>query len=113
MCKLYGIFYVDLNLNGFDQLVELFNLYRFKLSIVDFIDFFFFVYGFKDQLYFVEEFGYYGLVELFGMVYIVNINLYDDMFNVVLMKVVFCWLVMVFLFMIIYLVGLIIWLVVS
>ena len=104
---------MDLNSNGFDQSAELPNSHRLKSSIADPTDFFFPVYGFKDQSHFAEEFGYHGLVESPGMAYIVNTNSHDDMPNAVLMKVVSCWPAMALLFMITYLAGLIIWSVVS
>lgn len=108
-CKSHGASYVDLNSNGFDQSAELPNSHRLKSSIADPTDFFFPVYGFKDQSHFAEEFGYHGLVESPGMAYIVNTNSHDDMPNAVLMKVVSCWPAMALLFMITYLAGLIIW----
>ncbi|KAJ7382737.1 hypothetical protein OS493_033022 [Desmophyllum pertusum] len=112
-CQSHGTSYVDLNLNGLNQSAELPNLRALRKSIANPTDFFFPVYGFKDQTHFAKRFGYQGIVESPGMAYIVNTNSHDDMPNAVLMNISACWPAIVLALAITYLAGLAVWSVVS
>ena len=85
----------------------------FKSSIGNPTDFFFPVYGFKDQTHFAKEFGYHGLVESPGMAYIINTNSQDDVPNAVLNNIISCWSIVTLFMVITYLSGLAVWVVVS
>ena len=104
---------MDLKLNGFNQSAELSSLRTLKSSIANPTDFFFPVYGYKDQTHFAKEFGYHGLVDSPGMAYVVNTNSHDDMPNAVMMNIWSCWPAIVLFMAITYLAGLAIWAVVS
>ena len=112
-CQAHGTSYVDFSSNGFNQSAELPSLRKLKSSIANPTDFFFPVYGFKDQTHFAREFGYHGLVESPGMAYIVNTNSHDDMPNAVLANILSCWPALTLFMAITYLSGLAVWSVVS
>ena len=84
-----------------------------KSSISNPTDFFFPVYGHKDQTHFAKRFGYHGLVESPGMAYVINTNSNDDMSHAVLMNIASCWPVVLLSLAITYLAGLAVWAVVS
>ena len=112
-CQSHGTSYVDLNLNGFNLSAKLPDLRTLKSRISSYTDFFFPVYGFKDQTHFAKEFGYHGLVQSPGMAYIVKTNSLDDMPNAILMNIASCWPAVTLALAITYLAGLFVWLVVS
>lgn len=112
-CQSHGTSYVDLNSNGFNQSAKLPNLRTLKTSIANPTDFFFPVYGFKEQTHFAKMFGYQGIVESPGMAYIVNTNSHDDMPNAILTNIAACWPAITLALVITYLAGLVVWLVVS
>ena len=101
------------NSNGLNTSARLRDLRTFKSSIGNPTDFFFPVYGFKDQTHFAEEFGYHGLVESPGMAYIINTNSQDDVPNAVLNNIISCWSIVTLFMVITYLSGLAVWVVVS
>ena len=84
-----------------------------KLTIANPTDFFFPVFGYKDQTHFAREFGYHGLVESPGMAYIINTNSQDEMSKVVINNIIFCWPAVMLFMIITYLSGLVVWAVVS
>ena len=104
---------MDFNSNGLNTSARLRDLRTFKSSIGNPTDFFFPVYGFKDQTHFAKEFGYHGLVESPGMAYIINTNSQDDVPNAVLNNIISCWSVVTLFMVITYLSGLAVWVVVS
>ena len=104
---------MDFNSNGLDTSARLRDLRTFKSSIGNPTDFFFPVYGFKDQTHFAKEFGYHGLVESPGMAYIINTNSQDDVTNAVLNNIISCWSIVTLFMVITYLSGLAVWVVVS
>ena len=104
---------MDFNSNGLNTSARLRDLRTFKSSIGNPTDFFFPVYGFKDQTHFAKEFGYHGLVESPGMAYIINTNSQDDVPNAVLNNIISCWSVVILFMVITYLSGLAVWVVVS
>ena len=104
---------MDFNSNGLNTSARLRDLRTFKSSIGNPTDFFFPVYGFKDQTHFAKEFGYHGLVESPGMAYIINTNSQDDVPNAVLNNIISCWSVVTLFMVITYLSGLAMWVVVS
>ena len=104
---------MDFNSNGLNTSAGLRDLRTFKSSIGNPTDFFFPVYGFKDQTHFAKEFGYHGLVESPGMAYIINTNSQDDVPNAVLNNIISCWSVVTLFMVITYLSGLAVWVVVS
>ena len=104
---------MDFNSNGLNTSARLRDLRTFKSSIGNPTDFFFPVYGFKDQTHFVREFGYHGLVESPGMAYIINTNSQDDVPNAVLNNIISCWSIVTLFMVITYLSGLAVWVVVS
>lgn len=112
-CQSHGTSYVDLNSNGFNQSAKLSNLRSLQKSIVNPTDFFFPVYGFKEQTHFAKQFGYQGIVESPGMAYIINTNSHDDMPNAILTNIAACWPAIALALVITYLAGLVVWLVVS
>ena len=101
------------NSNGLNTSARLRDLRTFKSSIGNPTDFFFPVYGFKDQTHFAKEFGYHGLVESPGMAYIINTNSQDDVPNAVLNNIISCWSIVTLFMVITYLSGLAVWVVVS
>ena len=104
---------MDFNSNGLNTSARLRDLRTFKSSIGNPTDFFFPVYGFKDQTHFAKEFGYHGLVESPGMAYIINTNSQDDVPNAVLNNIISCWSIVTLFMVITYLSGLAVWVVVS
>ena len=104
---------MDFNSNGLNTSARLRDLRTFKSSIGNPTDFFFPVYGFKDQTHFAKEFGYHGLVDSPGMAYIINTNSQDDVPNAVLNNIISCWSVVTLFMVITYLSGLAMWVVVS
>ena len=104
---------MDFNSNGLNTSAGLRDLRTFKSSISNPTDFFFPVYGFKDQTHFAKEFGYHGLVDSPGMAYIINTNSQDDVPNAVLNNIISCWSVVTLFMVITYLSGLAVWVVVS
>ena len=104
---------MDFNSNGLNTSARLRDLRTFKSSIGNPTDFFFPVYGFKDQTHFAKEFGYHGLVESPGMAYIINTNSQDDVPNAVLNNIISCWSIVTLFMIITYLSGLAVWVVVS
>ena len=104
---------MDFNSNGLNTSARLRDLRTFKSSIGNPTDFFFPVYGFKDQTHFAKEFGYHGLVESPGMAYIINTNSQDDVPNAVLNNSISCWSIVTLFMVITYLSGLAVWVVVS
>ena len=112
-CQSHGESYVDLNSNGFNESAKLPSLRALRNSIANPTDFFFPVYGFKDQTHFAKQFGYQGIVESPGMAYIVNTNSQDDMPNAILANISACWPAVMFALIITYLAGLLVWSVVS
>ena len=112
-CQAHGSSYVDLNLNGLNKSANLPNWPALRSNISDPTDFFFPVYGFKDQSHFANEFGYHGLVESPGMAYVVNTNSHDDMPNAVMINIISCWPVVVLFIAMTYIGGLIVWSLVS
>ena len=104
---------MDFNSNGVNTSTRLRDLRTFKSSIGNPTDFFFPVYGFKDQTHFAKEFGYHGLVESPGMAYIINTNSQDDVPNAVLNNIISCWSIVTLFMVITYLSGLAVWVVVS
>ena len=104
---------MDFNSNGLNTSARLRDLRTFKSSIGNPTDFFFPVYGFKDQSHFAKEFGYHGLVESPGMAYIINTNSQDDLPNAVLNNIISCWSIVTLFMVITYLSGLAVWVVVS
>ena len=104
---------MDFNSNGLNTSARLRDLRTFKSSIGNPTDFFFPVYGFKDQTHFAKEFGYHGLVESPGMAYIINTNSQDDLPNAVLNNIISCWSIVTLFMVITYLSGLAVWVVVS
>ena len=104
---------MDFNSNGLNTSARLRDLRTFKSSIGNPTDFFFPVYGFKDQTHFAKEFGYHGLVESPGMAYIINTNSQDDVANAVLNNIISCWSIVTLFMVITYLSGLAVWVVVS
>ena len=104
---------MDFNSNGLNTSARLRDLRTFKSSIGNPTDFFFPVYGFKDQTHFAKEFGYHGLVESPGMAYIINTNSQDDVTNAVLNNIISCWSIVTLFMVITYLSGLAVWVVVS
>ena len=112
-CQSHGTSYVDLISNGFNQSAKLRNLRALKNSIANPTDFFFPVYGYKEQTHFAKEFGYQGMVESPGMAYIVNTNSHDDMPNAILTNIAACWPAITLALFITYLAGLLVWAVVS
>ena len=104
---------MDFNSNGLNTSARLRDLRTFKSSIGNPTDFFFPVYGFKDQTHFAKEFGYHGLVDSPGMAYIINTNSQDDVPNAVLNNIISCWSVVTLFMVITYLSGLAVWVVVS
>ena len=104
---------MDLNSNGLNQSAELSDLRTLKLTIANPTDFFFPVFGYKDQTHFAREFGYHGLVESPGMAYIINTNSQDEMSKVVINNIIFCWPAVMLFMIITYLSGLVVWAVVS
>ena len=104
---------MDFNSNGLNTSARLRDLRTFKSSIGNPTDFFFPVYGFKDQTHFAKEFGYHGLVESPGMAYIINTNSQDDVPNAVLNNIISCWSIVTLFMVITYLSGLAVWAVVS
>ena len=104
---------MDFNSNGLNTSARLRDLRTFKSSIGNSTDFFFPVYGFKDQTHFAKEFGYHGLVESPGMAYIINTNSQDDVPNAVLNNIISCWSIVTLFMVITYLSGLAVWVVVS
>ena len=104
---------MDFNSNGLNTSARLRDLHTFKSSIGNPTDFFFPVYGFKDQTHFAKEFGYHGLVESPGMAYIINTNSQDDVPNAVLNNIISCWSIVTLFMVITYLSGLAVWVVVS
>ena len=104
---------MDLNLNGFNQSAERPNQRALRQSIANPTDFFFPVYGFKEQRHFAKQFGYQGIVESPGMAYIVNTNSHDDMPNAIMTNITACWPAVTLALVITYLAGLIVWAVVS
>ena len=104
---------MDFNSNGLNTSAGLRDFRTFKSSIGNPTDFFFPVYGFKDQTHFAKEFGYHGLVESPGMAYIINTNSQDDVPNAVLNNIISCWSVVTLFMVITYLSGLAVWVVVS
>ena len=104
---------MDFNSNGLNTSARLLDLRTFKSSIGNPTDFFFPVYGFKDQTHFAKEFGYHGLVESPGMAYIINTNSQDDVTNAVLNNIISCWSIVTLFMVITYLSGLAVWVVVS
>ena len=103
---------MDFNSNGLNTSARLRDLRTFKSSIGNPTDFFFPVYGFKDQTHFAKEFGYHGLVESPGMAYIINTNSQDDVPNAVLNNIISCWSIVTLFMVITYLSGLAVWVVV-
>ena len=112
-CQSHGKSYVDLNSNGFNESAKLPSLRALRNSIANPTDFFFPVYGFKEQTHFAKQFGYQGIVESPGMAYIVNTNSQDDMPNAILANISACWPAVMFALIITYLAGLLVWSVVS
>ena len=104
---------MDFNSNGLNTSARLRDLRTFKSSIGNPTDFFFPVYGFKDQTHFAKEFGYHGLVDSPGMAYIINTNSQDDVPNAVLNNIISCWSIVTLFMVITYLSGLAVWVVVS
>lgn len=104
---------MDLNSNGFNQSAKLPNLRSLQKSIGNPTDFFFPIYGFKEQTHFAKQFGYQGIVESPGMAYIVNTNSHDDMPNAIMTNIAACWPAIVLALVITYLAGLVVWFVVS
>ena len=104
---------MDFNSSGLNTSARLRDLRTFKSSIGNPTDFFFPVYGFKDQTHFAQEFGYHGLVESPGMAYIINTNSQDDVPNAVLNNIISCWSIVTLFMVITYLSGLAVWVVVS
>ena len=104
---------MDFNSNGLNTSPRLRDLRTFKSSIGNPTDFFFPVYGFKDQTHFAKEFGYHGLVESPGMAHIINTNSQDDVPNAVLNNIISCWSIVTLFMVITYLSGLAVWVVVS
>ena len=104
---------MDFNSNGLNTSARLRDLRTFKSSIGNPTDFFFPVYGFKDQTHFAKEFGYHGLVESPGMAYIINTNSQDDVPNAVINNIISCWSIVTLFMVITYLSGLAVWVVVS
>ena len=104
---------MDFNSNGLNTSARPRDLRTFKSSIGNPTDFFFPVYGFKDQTHFAKEFGYHGLVESPGMAYIINTNSQDDVPNAVLNNIISCWSIVTLFMVITYLSGLAVWVVVS
>ena len=103
---------MDFNSNGLNTSASS-DLRTFKSSIGNPTDFFFPVYGFKDQTHVAKEFGYHGLVESPGMAYIINTNSQDDVPNAVLNNIISCWSIVTLFMVITYLSGLAVWVVVS
>ena len=112
-CQSHGTSYVELNSNGFNHSAELPNLRALKESIANPTDFFFPVYGFKEQTHFAKQFGYQGIVESPGMAYIVNTNSNDDMPNTIMTNITACWPAIALALVITYLAGIVVWAVVS
>ncbi|KAL9958573.1 hypothetical protein ACROYT_G035603 [Oculina patagonica] len=108
-CQSHGASYVDLNSNGYNQSAKLHHLRAFKESIANPTDFFFPVYGYKEQTHFAKQFGYQGIVESPGMAYIVNTNSHDDMPNAILTNIAACWPAITLALFITYLAGLVVW----
>ena len=84
-----------------------------KSNIANPTDFFFPVFGYKEQTHFAKEFGYHGLVESPGMAYIINTNSQDEMSNVMINNIISCWPAVMLFMIITYLSGLVVWAVVS
>ena len=112
-CQSHGTSYVDLTSNAFNQSAKLPNLRSLQKSISNPTDFFFPVYGFKEQTHYAKQFGYQGIVESPGMAYIINTNSHDDMPNAILTNIAACWPAIALALVITYLAGLAVWLVVS
>ena len=112
-CQSHGTSYVDLTSNAFNQSSKLPNLRSLRKGISNPTDFFFPVYGFKEQTHFAKQFGYQGIVESPGMAYIINTNSHDDMPNAILTNIAACWPAIALALVITYLAGLAVWLVVS
>lgn len=102
-----------MNSNGFNESAELPSLRALRSNIGNPTDFFFPMYGFKDQTHFAEQFGYQGIVESPGMAYIVNTNSQDDMPKTILVNIVSCWPVVMLAMAFTYLAGILVWTVVS
>lgn len=102
-----------MNSNGFNESAELPSLRALRSNIGNPTDFFFPMYGFKDQTHFAEQFGYQGIVESPGMTYIVNTNSQDDMPKTILVNIASCWPVVMLAMAFTYLAGILIWTVVS
>ena len=112
-CQSHGESYVDLNSNGFNESAKLPSLRALRNSIANPTDFFFPVYGFKEQTHFAKQFGYQGIVESPGMAYIVNTNTNDEMPNAILANITSCWPAVMLAMAITYLAGMAVWAVVS
>lgn len=112
-CQSHGKSYVDMNLNGFNGSAMFPSLRALRNGIENPTDFFFPVYGFKDQTHFAKQFGYQGIVESPGMAFIVNTNSQDNMPNAVLVNIASCWPAVMLALVITYLAGLVVWFVVS
>ncbi|XP_078344750.1 uncharacterized protein LOC144630294 [Oculina patagonica] len=108
-CQSHGTSYVDLNSNVFNQSAKLSDLRALKKSIANPTDFFFPVYGYKEQTHFARQHGYQGIVESPGMAYIVNTNSHDDMPNAILTNIAACWPAIILALVITYLAGLVVW----
>ena len=102
-----------MNLNGFNVSAMFPSLRALRNGIENPTDFFFPVYGFKDQTHFAKQFGYQGIVESPGMAFIVNTNSQDNMPNAVLVNIASCWPAVMLALVITYLAGLVVWFVVS
>ncbi|XP_022790756.1 uncharacterized protein LOC111330199 [Stylophora pistillata] len=98
-----------MNLNGFNESAKLPSLRALRNSIGNPTDFFFPMYGFRDQTHFAKQFGYQGIVESPGMAFIVNTNSQDGLPNAILANIASCWPAVMLAMAFTYIAGLGVW----